>query len=772
MDRHPVGAGRLATVFLAAAMVYGAAAADPGAARQALKASPDDQGALLDYGIALAAAHRDSEATAVAERLLRVQPLTRDAAVFALYGRGQERRDPWFAEWCYRQAVECATTDGAKQIYGRLSDQAHAAQQGKPWAEPKSSLDLPPILRWQRAHADDFNATTLLVAALLDAERYVEAETALRPWQAKLPDDNTLCYGLVLALAGQGRHTEALEIGAKALPQRGDDALLHSLLAECHLSLRQLDEAVAEAEAGLKIKANEKLHRTLVDARQEQGKWAEGLEAVRKGRPGLPSEAPAAEPPDAQWFWYLWEARLQWGAGNRAAVARLLPGLKHMGPEDREVRLLAARLSAAADGAGWDAQRELADALSAAGQFDEVEAAWQRAIAGALDSAAALQCSSDLLRLGLVGLAETAARRAVVLAADDAKPAAQKALAEALLGQHRLAAAAEAAAGDEVLLAKVAAQRAEREKRSYPPSVVAARDKAQQDPQPANAHNLWAIALSGAGFDDEAEELGRAVLERFPGNGPLLGNLAGYLRKLGRYNEAALNAVASLHATVQRSGVDEAFSYSTLGRSQLELGHHAAAEEALRQAVAKQPQISANLVYLATALRNNGQCGEAEVLDRQAVDLKPDGAWEHNELGLTLNQQERWYDAEVEFRAALRAKPDNATYAGNVGDTLNHQELYPLAEVCLEPAVAKYTANSRLPNLLGHALYNQQLWDPAAAAYRTAIERSPRDSVLHANLAGALLRAGKREEARAVAQHAIELGNRSHWVYKELGLKP
>ena len=52
------------------------------------------------------------------------------------------------------------------------------------------------------------------------------------------------------------------------------------------------------------------------------------------------------------------------------------------------------------------------------------------------------------------------------------------------------------------------------------------------------------------------------------------------------------------------------------------------------------------------------------------------------------------------------------------------------------------------------------------------IRLNPSFAQFHADLGGVLFRAGRRMEARDAAQHAIRLGFRQHWVYRELGLEP
>jgi cytochrome c-type biogenesis protein CcmH/NrfG len=60
----------------------------------------------------------------------------------------------------------------------------------------------------------------------------------------------------------------------------------------------------------------------------------------------------------------------------------------------------------------------------------------------------------------------------------------------------------------------------------------------------------------------------------------------------------------------------------------------------------------------------------------------------------------------------------------------------------------------------------------AEQAYREAIRLEPQEGVHHANLAGTLFELDRRGDALAAAREAIRLGYQSHWVYRQLGLRP
>jgi Flp pilus assembly protein TadD len=63
-------------------------------------------------------------------------------------------------------------------------------------------------------------------------------------------------------------------------------------------------------------------------------------------------------------------------------------------------------------------------------------------------------------------------------------------------------------------------------------------------------------------------------------------------------------------------------------------------------------------------------------------------------------------------------------------------------------------------------------WSEAEAMFREAARLRPNDGSPYANLAGSLFRQNRNTEARQQALKAIERGQRSHWVYRELGLNP
>ncbi len=225
------------------------------------------------------------------------------------------------------------------------------------------------------------------------------------------------------------------------------------------------------------------------------------------------------------------------------------------------------------------------------------------------------------------------------------------------------------------------------------------------------------------------------------------------------------------------------------GIAALEAGQFAAACDAFREAVKREPGSAANHVNLAYALQQAGadalpSLHQAVALDAdsfdarymlggaleqagdpagaaghltRAVALRPDFAPAHADLCRALAASGETAAARAAIDAALALHPDHADLHHYLGNLCMAESDPAAAVVSYERALALQPASVRVHNNLGLALHAQKRFDEAAASFERALAIDPLAADSHAKL-GAARKAQRRFEDAAVAlRHALEI---------------
>jgi len=227
-----------------------------------------------------------------------------------------------------------------------------------------------------------------------------------------------------------------------------------------------------------------------------------------------------------------------------------------------------------------------------------------------------------------------------------------------------------------------------------------------------------ALDYQRAGQLDEAERIGRQILDAEP------------------QNTHALHLLGSL--AHQR-------------------GRHAAAADYLTRATMLDPSEPAFPASLAAVKLAMGRPDEAVGCLREVLRLRPDHAKTHNDLGVLLANLGRGEEAADCFRQVLLLEPNYGPAHNNLGNVLNEQGKLTEAIECFRRALAAQPDLVQACNNLANALKAQGQVDEAIAQYREALSIRPDYAEGHYNLALALKDAGKPDEAIACYREALRI---------------
>jgi tetratricopeptide (TPR) repeat protein len=250
-----------------------------------------------------------------------------------------------------------------------------------------------------------------------------------------------------------------------------------------------------------------------------------------------------------------------------------------------------------------------------------------------------------------------------------------------------------------------------------------------------------ARALARAGRSEDAAQMYRAILARFPANARARDGLAGLpgsggaeaVRALLRAGkpDAALVRLEPLIAADPESAGLRVLAGGALAR----LGFHERALAQYARALALDPGHDAAAFGAANMLYLLGRFDEAAEKFAQVLAAAPEHADARNNLGLSLHRLGRLAEARQLFEDAVRRQPDQARLWFNLGN-VQADEGRP------QDAIASYRRSLELApqaaetlNNLGNVLRGVGRIDEARAAYRRALEAKPDHAASHLNLA-------------------------------------
>jgi predicted O-linked N-acetylglucosamine transferase (SPINDLY family) len=261
-----------------------------------------------------------------------------------------------------------------------------------------------------------------------------------------------------------------------------------------------------------------------------------------------------------------------------------------------------------------------------------------------------------------------------------------------------------------------------------------------------------AVEHHQAGRLAEAEAIYRQVLAHDPGQAHAL-HLLGVLACQTGHHQAAIELIR--HAIAVAPAVAE--FHSNLGESYRLSGQSDAAVASLHRALALDAGSAAAYNHLGMALRDCHQPDEAAVAYERAIALRPDLAEAHNNLGILLREQGRPDAAIAAFERAIAVRSEYAGAHSNLGNALWDSGRRGAALAAFERAIALQPDLAEAQNNLGTALRHEGRLDEAIAAYERAIALRPDLAEYPSSLANALWQANRLDAAIAAAGRALAL---------------
>jgi Flp pilus assembly protein TadD len=170
---------------------------------------------------------------------------------------------------------------------------------------------------------------------------------------------------------------------------------------------------------------------------------------------------------------------------------------------------------------------------------------------------------------------------------------------------------------------------------------------------------------------------------------------------------------------------DDPARQAELGRSLLEQGQLAEAEQALRLAVQLDPGTAAYHADLARILLELDSDGEAERAFRAAAQLDPANAAYQGDLGSVLLDEGRDEEAVEVLQKAVRLDPDDVGYHADLGQCLLRLGRFDEAEIELRKAVDLDQHSAAYRADLGQVLLRLDRLPEAEAAFREAAQLDP-----------------------------------------------
>jgi tetratricopeptide (TPR) repeat protein len=250
------------------------------------------------------------------------------------------------------------------------------------------------------------------------------------------------------------------------------------------------------------------------------------------------------------------------------------------------------------------------------------------------------------------------------------------------------------------------------------------------------------------GEADEAIGTLRALATEFPEDAGIRQNLGSALLQKGDLE----GAVAVYRELVGRH--PDALAYYNLGLALKQKDDFAAAEEALRKAMAMDPELPDPPYTLGVVLWQTNRPDEAAEALRAAIGRKPDYAEAHYLLGTILRAKGDLAGASEEFRRTIRDQPGSAEAHLSLGQVLRRlgdaegaaaatAEAERLNKKKVDVQAAAFAID------LGKRRLAAEDLPGALESLRAAVRLAPEMADAHYQLALALRLQGKGEEAQS-----------------------
>ncbi len=254
------------------------------------------------------------------------------------------------------------------------------------------------------------------------------------------------------------------------------------------------------------------------------------------------------------------------------------------------------------------------------------------------------------------------------------------------------------------------------------------------------------VALHNSGRLVEAEAAGRRLIAAAPGDAGTHNLLGVILARQGKPGAADMFLKAGALVPTWEE------PYANLGLLRLQEKNHAAAVDALREALRRKPGNSGTAINLGNALKETGALDEALVAYRQALAPGPHQAAAYNNIGAALMERDT-AEAATCFQHAVEADPTFAAAQINLGQALFRLRRLEEAAAALKRALELAPKSPGLDVMLANALRDLGRMEEAFHHYRRAIDLAPANREAAYNLGLALNQMGRHAEGlKAIAQ--------------------
>jgi tetratricopeptide (TPR) repeat protein len=246
---------------------------------------------------------------------------------------------------------------------------------------------------------------------------------------------------------------------------------------------------------------------------------------------------------------------------------------------------------------------------------------------------------------------------------------------------------------------------------------------------------------------DDAENLGRSAVARFPRDGELLHWLGLVYFKKG-HNAQALEMLRRAEK-VNSAQADIHFDTALVLLAE---NQYPAAATELEKAIRLDPKPALPHVLLGRAYQNTNRSVQAVEQFKLALRLDPELPLGHYHLGFAYASLGRNEEAIAEYEAELKRSPNDVAVLYQLGHCLLAAGDYNSAVEHLRRASEIDPRNADVAYDLGKALLMQEDVESAVAELRRAIALRPDDPGAHYQMARALEKTGREEEAQLELQ--------------------
>jgi len=201
-----------------------------------------------------------------------------------------------------------------------------------------------------------------------------------------------------------------------------------------------------------------------------------------------------------------------------------------------------------------------------------------------------------------------------------------------------------------------------------------------------------------------------------------------------------------------------AFLYNLKGRLYLSLREKARAEEALKAALAANPDFMPPYYGLARIYLSEGNADEAIAQYQSALEANPRQAGAHMLLAIIYDSQKDTDKSEEHYRSALEINPDFAPAANNLAFNLADKDkdidkALQLARLAKE----KLPDDPNVMDTLGWVYYKKGLYDSAIGEFSDSLTKLADNPVVNYHLGMAYYKKGDTARARDQLEKALSL---------------